>query len=178
MSIAAGLTIEDFEKLPDALAHNHELVDGELVDVSGNTWEHNKLRDLFVLLMGSIAEGAGCTVITEQEFDFGGNAHGPDVAIIANAKRHLFNRKLRIQRFVPDVAIEIVSGNDKFAALMKKAKRYRKCGTSEVWVFCISTRQVFHLSASSNRILEDDGVFATELLPGFSIRIGELFDRL
>ena len=27
------------------LAHNHELVDGVLVDVSGNTAEHNSLRD-------------------------------------------------------------------------------------------------------------------------------------
>jgi hypothetical protein len=37
MAIISGLTIDDFEKLPDALALNHELVDGELVDVSRNT---------------------------------------------------------------------------------------------------------------------------------------------
>jgi hypothetical protein len=36
MATATGLTIDDFERLPEALAHNHELVDGELVDVSGN----------------------------------------------------------------------------------------------------------------------------------------------
>lgn len=35
MASVTGLTIEDFEKLPDALALNHELVDGELVDVLG-----------------------------------------------------------------------------------------------------------------------------------------------
>jgi len=29
-----GLTIEEFEQLPNALARNHELVDGRLVDVS------------------------------------------------------------------------------------------------------------------------------------------------
>jgi hypothetical protein len=44
MPLASPLTIEDFERLPDALALNHELVDGELVDVSGNTPIHNRLR--------------------------------------------------------------------------------------------------------------------------------------
>jgi hypothetical protein len=37
MANLVGLTIEDFERLPHVLARNHELVDGELVDVSGNT---------------------------------------------------------------------------------------------------------------------------------------------
>ena len=36
MASVTGITIDDFEKLPDALALNHELVDGELVEVSGN----------------------------------------------------------------------------------------------------------------------------------------------
>ena len=51
MAIATGITIEEFERLPDALAHNHELVNGELVDVSGNTPYHNKLRDLLIELL-------------------------------------------------------------------------------------------------------------------------------
>ncbi|MDQ2899326.1 MAG: Uma2 family endonuclease [Acidobacteriota bacterium] len=51
MATAIGLTIEDFEKLPDALAYNHELVDGELIDVSGNVLEHNCLRELLVVLL-------------------------------------------------------------------------------------------------------------------------------
>jgi hypothetical protein len=35
-TVTAVLTMEEFEPLPDALAHNKELVDGERVDVSGN----------------------------------------------------------------------------------------------------------------------------------------------
>ncbi len=71
MAVATGLTIDDFEKLPDILALNHELVDGELVDVSGNTPEHNLLRDLLVSLLRPAAKrraawlhsGAGRAVI-------------------------------------------------------------------------------------------------------------------
>ena len=82
MAISTGLTIEDFERLPDVLAHNHELVDGELVDVSGNTGYHNRLRDLLVMLLRPVVEPALGMIISEQEFDFGGNAYGPDVSFI------------------------------------------------------------------------------------------------
>jgi hypothetical protein len=33
MALVEALAIDDFERLPYALAKNHELVDGELVDV-------------------------------------------------------------------------------------------------------------------------------------------------
>jgi hypothetical protein len=48
MALLTDLAIDDFEQLPDALARNHELVKGELVDVSGNIGSHNGLRDALV----------------------------------------------------------------------------------------------------------------------------------
>src|SRR5580698_7577466 len=125
MAIETGITIEEYELLPDALAHNHELVDGELVDVSGNTYYHNSLRDLLVQLLGAhVNECKLGKIVSEQEFDFNGNAHGPDVSFIQVAKLHLRDGKRRVQLFVPDLAIEIVSENDRFNSLMEKADRY------------------------------------------------------
>src|SRR5260370_5627207 len=113
MATPLGITIEGFERLPAALAHNHELVDGELVDVSGNTEYHTGLRDLLVsLLLPFVSERKLGIIRAEQEFDFGGNAHGPDLSFIGAAKLHLIERKRRVQRFVPDLAIAIVSDND------------------------------------------------------------------
>jgi hypothetical protein len=43
------------------------------------------------------------------------------VACFGREKTSLYDGNLRVQRFVPDLAIEIVSQNDKFEALMKKA---------------------------------------------------------
>src|SRR5689334_22688301 len=178
MAISTGITIEEFERLPDALARNHELVNGELVDVSGNTAEHNLLRDFLVeLLRAHVRKRKLGKIISEQEFDFAGNAHGPDVAFLSARKAPLLDGKRRIQRFVPDLAIEIVSQNDKFEDLMKKAARYRKCGTKEVWVLSPATRQAFVQSEDRPVVLEDDQVFESKLIPGFSIRLGELFDH-
>src|SRR5947209_2691964 len=115
MAIAAGITIDEFELLPAALARNHELVDGELVALSGNTAYHNLLRDLLVVLLSApVKKRKLGKIISEQEFDFDGNAHAPDVALIVASKVRLLDPKRRVQRFVPDLAIEIVSENDKF----------------------------------------------------------------
>jgi Uma2 family endonuclease len=178
MAIATGITIEEFEQLPAALAHNHELVDGELVDVSGNTPSHNLFRDFLVVQLTPVVERQKLgIIISEQEFDFGGNAHGPDVAFIGAAKVQLLNYKKRVQRFVPDLAIEIESANDTFKSLVGKASRYRKYGTKEVWVFSLDTRNAFVLSDERKVILDDDQMFESKLLPGFAIRLAEMFDR-
>jgi Uma2 family endonuclease len=178
MAIATGITIEEFERLPDALARNHELVDGELVDVSGNTVGHNFLRDLLVVRLSRAIKGKALgVIISEQDFDFDGNAHGPDVALIGPAKLHLIDRRRRVQLFVPDLAIEIVSENDTFNSLMGKAARYRKCGTKEVWVLSPENRKAFVQSEERNVILGDDQVFESKLIPEYAIGLGELFDR-
>jgi Uma2 family endonuclease len=179
MASVTGLTIDDFEKLPDALALNHELVDGELVEVSGNTLIHNRLRDELIKMLSALVDQHMLgQVISEQEFDFSGNAHGPDVSFVSATKLPLLNPKLRVQRCVPDLAIEIVSQNDKFEALMKKAVRYRRCGTKEVWVFSIEMREAFLLNENQRVLLDENQQFRSDLIPGFSIRIGDLLDRI
>jgi Uma2 family endonuclease len=179
MQLASPLTIEDFERLPDELALNHELEDGKLVDVSGNTLGHNLLRDLLIRMLSlHVTEGKLGTVVGEQEYDFGGNAHGPDVSFFVSQKEQLREIARRVQRFVPDLAIEIVSENDTFKKLVKKADRYRKYGTNEVWIIDPDSRIAFLYSDALDAILREDGIFQSSLIPGFSIRLGDLFDQL
>jgi len=179
MATIPRLTVDDFENLPDALALNHELDDGELVKVSGNTADHNFLRDLLIeLLRPFTRERRLGKVISEQEFQFGDNAYGPDIAFISAERAHLINGAFRVQRFVPDLAIEIVSQNDTFRALMKKAQRYRKYGTKEVWIFSMDPREAHVYSEQRRVMLDENDQFSSDLIPGFSIRIGDLFDRI
>jgi Uma2 family endonuclease len=179
MQLVSPLTIDDFERLPDELALNHELVDGKLVDVSGNTLGHNLLRDLLIsMLLPFAKEHKLGGIVGEQEYDFDGNAHGPDVTFFSPEKAKLCDGKLRVQRFVPDLAIEIVSQSDTFEKLIGKAHRYRRCGTQEVWIFSIDSREAYVFSPSGRAILDEEAPFQSSLIPGFSIRLGDLFDQL
>jgi Uma2 family endonuclease len=117
-------------------------------------------------------------VISGQAYDFDGNAYGPDVSFFSESKRPLLNMNLRVQRFVPDLAIEIVSANDTFEKLAKKAKRYRQCGTPEVWIFSVGTRQVFLFSEHRRAILDENEDFRPEPISGFAIRLGDLLPVL
>jgi Uma2 family endonuclease len=179
MASNTAITVEEFESLPFALSHDAELVDGELVKVSGNTGLHNRLRDLLVVLLTPFVEKQGLgQIVSEQEFDFDDNVHGPYVVLIGADRLDRFDLSKRVQRFAPTFAIEIVSNNDKFGALMTKAARYRRCGTSEVWVISPETRQAFVQSDDRHLILEESGRLETPLIPGFSIGVGELIDRV
>lgn len=179
MSPAKALTIDDFERLPQELAYYHELVDGELVDVSGNVGQHNLLRTaLIARLLPYVREHQLGTVVTEQDYDFGGNAHGPDLTFFGSEKAKLSDRRLRVQRFVPDLAIEIVPQNQRFSALIQKVERYRKCGTKEAWILDIDSRRAFLFSETGDANLDENGIFQSSLIPGFSIGIGDLFDQL
>jgi Uma2 family endonuclease len=179
MATATHLTIDDFERLPQEQAENHELVDGELVEMSGNTPEHNDIRDLLVEVMRPFVREFGLgKVYAEQEYDFGGNAHGPDVSFFGPAKKALMDRRKRVQRFVPDLAIEIVSANDTYDSLMRRKERYRNCGTEEVWIVSPEDRRVLVYSARGDRILGEDALLTTELIPGLEIPIKRLFEEL
>src|SRR5215813_4097870 len=52
LATTTSLTIDDFERLPAETVKHRELVDGELVDVSGNNPLHNFLRDYLLILLG------------------------------------------------------------------------------------------------------------------------------
>ena len=179
MAATTALTIDDFEQLPGELAENHELVDGELVDVSGNTPIHNLLRDrLLVWLLLFVQEHLLGSVISEQEYDFEGNAHGPDLTYFNPAKSSLVNLRTRVQRFVPDLAIEIASESDAYEGLMRKKDRYLRARVSEVWLISVESREIAVYAKTFAKIFRDADSAATELLPGFSIAVNALFQGL
>lgn len=177
MASATRLSIDDFELLPDEVAEGHELVDGELVDVSGNTPKHNDIRDLLIeLLRPFVREKRLGRVFAEQEYDFDGNAHGPDVTFFGPAKQHLLDPDKRVQRFVPDFAVEVVSPSDPFTKLLQKKDRYRRCGTSEVWIIEPASREVFVFSERGKYIFGEGDELTTDLLPGFRVTVASLFE--
>ncbi|MDZ4796752.1 MAG: Uma2 family endonuclease [Bryobacteraceae bacterium] len=178
MAILTGkLTIEDFERLPQEEADFRELVDGELVDVSGNTPQHNWIRDgLIARLKPIVAAGKLGMVIGEQEYDFGGNAHGPDLSFFGLEKLGMLEWKRRVQRFVPDLAVEVASPNDTYSQLRRKKKRYRDSGTAEVWLIEPEAQEVTVCTARGEVSLTGDDELSTPLIPGFRIKVSELFE--
>lgn len=177
--MATGLTIEDYEALPEALARGHELVNGELVKVSGNIGEHNQLRGLIERVLAEYVEKhkLGGLVLSEQEYRFDeATTRAPDVSYFSPAKKHLYNPKRRVQLFVPDLAVEIASPNDRFGLVVDKIGLYLTAGVPEAWMFWSSMRAA--LVCVTGRDPQPVQEFKPASVPGLSVPIGELFDRL
>jgi Uma2 family endonuclease len=115
---------------------------------------------------------------SEQEYDFGGNACGPDVSYFGDAKKPLMDLDKRVQRFVPDLAVEIVSANDTYENLMRKKDRYRRAGTTEVWLVSTERTEIAIYTATGVRILSAGDTLASDLLPDFAIGVDDLFRGL
>ena len=176
MATGTLLTIDDFERLPAEMAENHELVDGELVEAPLNTLEHNDIRDRLIELLRPIVRFSHAgKAYAELGYDFLGNAHAPDVSFFGIEKLPLVDRQRRVQRFVPDLAIEIVSESETLVSLMKKKERYLQAGTMEVWLIFSATHEV--LVYPANRILRGSDQLSTNLIPGFSITVDELLSE-
>jgi Uma2 family endonuclease len=178
MASTTSLTIDDFERLPAEAVRNRELVDGALVDVSGNTPIHNKVRDrLIALLLSWLNQNHTGDAIAEQEY-FLGNAHGPDVSYYGADKLPLVDNHKRVQRFVPDLAVEIVSATDTYENLMCKKDRYHRAGTGEVWLVSTERTEITIYTAAGVRIVSSGDTLASDLLPGFAIAVDDLFRGL
>jgi Uma2 family endonuclease len=174
MATSTLLTIDDFERLPAEMAENHELVNGELIYVPGNNPEHNLLRDGSARLMHAVVRRQRLgMVLTEQEYDFLGNAHGPDITFFGADKLPLLDKQKRVQRFVPDFAIEIASPSDTYSGLLRKKDRYLAAGTKEVWLISPETREV--AIYPQGRTFRGSDELSTPLIPGFSITVDALF---
>ena len=179
MAATTSLTIDDFERLPADAVQQRELVDGELIDVSGNTPRHNKIRDRLLsrLMAWAEAQAAG-EVISEQEYDFLGNAHGPDVSFFGPEKQVLLDLDKRVQRFVPDLAIEVASASDTYDSLLRKKERYRRAGTTEVWLISAENAEIAIYGPDRDRILRAGQTVSSEVLPGFAIAVNDLLRGL
>ena len=177
-STTTRLSIDDFERLPYEETRGRELVDGELVDVSGNNPEHIFIRDLMIALLHPIVRNAALgRVMSEQEYDFSGDVHGPDISFFGADKVALLKLKKRVQRFVPDFVIEIASPSDTFENLARKKDRYLRSGAAEVWLISPEDRLVYVYSEERKLILSGTDQLSTPSIPGFSISVEDLFEQ-
>jgi Uma2 family endonuclease len=105
----------------------------------------------------------------------------PDVAFVSAAKWPL-DRPLPETgdwELDPDLAIEVISPNDIFSAVMGKVGEYFEYGVTQVWLVLPNTREVYiYDSATKVRILADkETLEGGALIPGFRLPLANLFQK-
>jgi Uma2 family endonuclease len=83
-------------------------------------------------------------------------------------------------RIAPNLAVEVLSPGNTHAEIDRKRKEYFKAGAQLVWVVNLNTRSVeVHTSIEDSFIVPTHGTLdGAPALPGFELRVAELFTEL
>ena len=149
--------------------------DGAVIEMSPS-WLHSRLQLRIGKLLDEWLEAGGLTayaVGTEATHDLEGWLCIPDVAI-------QLERAEPYPRVAPLLAVEIESRSNTRSDLRAKALRYLERGTAMVWLVYPESRSVelYRSNEAMETLAGEDLLEGGATLPGFRVKVGELFPPL
>jgi Uma2 family endonuclease len=174
------LTAEEFQLMPDDESTQTELDEGEVIRIPWRSLEHGDLEVELLARMWEFARPRKLGRIYPGNTGFrlsNNTVRCPDVAFVRQERVEAIRSK-GFARGVPDLAVEIFSPSDNVRQLMRKVKQYLAAGCHTVWIFYPERKEVQVIDAAgADRLLTtDDTLDVPELLPGFTLQVGELFE--
>lgn len=175
------LTIEEFERLPDDESRT-ELVRGRLVREPPAGMDHGRLANAIAFLItGFVRRHRLGEVFTADTgfvlFPDPPTVRAPDVAFISRSRLPPPEETVSFGHLAPDLAVEIVSPSNTAVGILDKVEDYLDAGTRLVWVVEARRRSitVYRSRNESRQLQEDDELAGYDVLPGFSVRVAEVF---
>ena len=172
------ITADEFLRMPEN--RGAELVDGRIVEKNmGN--ESSWLGSEILIRIGVFVRERMLGRVYGSEnglriwADRPNHVRKPDVTFVRNAGRPVKGW----QSVVPDLVVEVVSPNDEAEELEQKLGEYRAAGIPLIWVVFPGTQTAQVLTLQSRTDVGSDGSLdGGDILPGFSLRLAELFAGL
>jgi Uma2 family endonuclease len=174
------ITIEEFERLPED-EWRTELVRGRVVREPLNTLQQGSMACHVGVLVANYVErhelgelfNATGWVLSEDP----PTVRAPHIAFLSKDRLPPPEESAGFGRMAPDLAIVILSPTDTETEITDKTLDYLDAGTRLLWVVEPSRRSVLeYRSHTQIRLLEeDDALNGYDVLPGFSLRVTDLF---
>ncbi len=183
MSLVAtkpGMTVEEFEALPDGVGY--ELVDGELKNrnVSAlSSWVGGRLLKLLSIHVDD--NNLGWVFGADNGFqcfaDSPRTVRKPDVSFVRADRLSAEELEKGWLRVIPDLVVEVISPNDYWDEVNEKVELFHRVGVPLIWVVGVKTRtiQITRQDGSFVSLRESDELAGETIVPGFRCRVAELF---
>ena len=178
---SAKLTYDDFVNFPDD-GQRHELIDGEHYVTPSPATIDQRLVGRLYLALGNWLQDHPVGEVFLAPFDVVLSQHDvvePDLLLVLSDQSEIVT-PLHV-RGAPALVVEVLSPGTRRRDLGLKRQLYDRVGVREYWLVDPDERTVTICRRSSdgafadNMPLGDAGVISSAVLPGFSLRIGQLF---
>ena len=161
----------------------HELQAGILVSEPLPGFRHGRvaLKTGALLLAHASRRDLGVVLSNDSGFVLArrpDTVRGPDVAFISHERLAAVDDPVGAFPGAPDLAVEILSPSNTPALLHAKVADYLAAGTRLVWLVDPERETVtVHRSLLSPRVLSlDEELDGEDVVPGFRVRVAELFE--
>jgi Uma2 family endonuclease len=159
-----------------------ELVKGKIVlgSPTGATHGGSESRFCHVLQSFVMPRKLGEVLVGEVGIYTGRDpdtVRGADVVFISSDRYARRTREKAYLDVAPELVVEILSPGDRRKDVLQKIEEYFACGVLRVWIADPATRTIrVHRSPGESRLLGvDDDLTCDEVLPGFRVRVADLF---
>lgn len=177
------LTLEEFERLPDD-DFRTELVRGRLVREPPAGMNHGWLGAYLAFLITDFVLKHDLGKVFQADtgfvlFDDPPTVRAPDVAFVSRDRLPPPEESIGFGHLAPDLAIEVVSPSNTAIEILDRVEDYLEAGTRLVWVVQPHRSSVTeYRSRHEIRLLrEDEALDGYDVLPGFSVKVAEIFAR-
>ena len=171
------ITAELFYQLPQEEGREFELLDGEVVEMPGPTYEHGRI----VMKLGSLLypglRGRGEQVDNTDFSDSRLAALRPDLAILLGEKPSLVDPWKLPVTIPPDLVVEVVSPSESAFRVDRRINAYLRFGVQEIWIIYPEDRSLYLHAEACVKRLRPGSTLETPLLPGWSVPVDDIFER-
>jgi Uma2 family endonuclease len=175
------ITADELLQTPDD-GYRYELVKGELRQMAPAGGEHGVTAMKVSIPLGFYVEekDLGVVCAAETGFQIASNpdtVRAPDLAFVSKARIPHSGIPKGYWPFAPDLAVEVISPNDRYTEVEEKVLEWLEAGTKAVIVMNPRNRTVtVYNSLTEVAVLKQSDVLTLgDVVPGFSCPISKLF---
>jgi len=174
------VTAEELIRMPSG-THRYELVRGELQTMSPAGSKHGVVIMRLASRIATYVEqqqlgetfGAETGFLLERDPD---TVLAPDFAFVDQSRIPASGIPDAYWKAPPDLAVEVLSPGDSAAKATAKVEAWLSYGAREVWLVDPKKRTVsIHRPAASPLVLTENDSLTSDLIPGFSCGVNEIF---
>lgn len=176
------MTAEELFKMPDT-KYGYELVKGELIKMSPPGGRHSELTANLSALLWNYVKSRRLGMVCTGEPGFilfrdPDTVRAPDVAFISQERIPPEGVPTEFWPLAPDLAVEVISPDDRYSEIQEKLADYFHADTKLVWFVDSSRRTIaIYRSLTEVRILTgSDTLDGGDVIVGFSCSVAEIFE--